>query len=53
MTISEIIAEYMVRGGSGDTYAGGMTAGEIEQIKEDSAKLRERVRARRHGAETA
>lgn len=49
MTVSEILAEHMIRG-DGETYAGGMTAGDIESIKEDSAKLREQVRAKRNGS---
>jgi len=45
MTISEILAETMVRG-DGQKYAGGMTSGDIEEIKEASAALRaKRARA--------
>lgn len=46
MTISEMYLELEMRG-DGRTYAGGMTADDIESIKEESAKLREQVRAKR------
>lgn len=51
MTVSEILHEYEWRRPSqkGD-YAGGMTVGEIEGIKEQSAKLRAKRKASRDGA---
>lgn len=54
MTVSELLIESMSRD-EGNRYAGGMTAGEIDEIKEQSAALREKVRAKRakeNGAET-
>lgn len=52
MTVSEILTEFEMRGGDGDTYAGGMTAGDIDNIKSESAKLRAQVKAKRNGTET-
>jgi hypothetical protein len=55
MTVAEIVTEVMAMD-SGETFAGGMTAGEIEDIKAESAALRERIakkRAKTHGPETA
>jgi|VirMetMinimDraft_7_1064189.scaffolds.fasta_scaffold80509_2 hypothetical protein len=39
MTISEIITEAMSKE-TGEEYAGGMTANDIESIKAESAELR-------------
>lgn len=54
MTVSELLLESMSRD-NGNTYAGGMTEGDIDEIKAQSAALREKVRAKRakeNGAET-
>ena len=54
MTVSELLVESMSRD-DGNQYAGGMTAGDIDEIKAQSAALREKVRAKRleqNGAET-
>jgi hypothetical protein len=42
MTFAEILTEVMAMD-TGETYAGGMTAGDIEDIKAESAALRERI----------
>tara|TARA_R110000796_G_scaffold34239_2_gene88580 strand:+ start:485 stop:628 length:144 start_codon:yes stop_codon:yes gene_type:complete len=42
MTISELVVEIMSMEG-GETYAGGMTSGDIESIKEESAALRKKM----------
>lgn len=42
MTVSELCAELESRDTSKDTFAGGMTAGEIEEIKAASAALRKK-----------
>lgn len=51
MTIAELIVEAEGRF-VGDTYAGGMTAGDIEDIKAKSKALREK-RADPRGIETS
>lgn len=54
MTVSELLLESMNHD-DGNRYAGGMTAGDIDEIKEQSAALREKVRAKRakeNGTET-
>lgn len=55
MTVAEIIAEVMSMD-TGETYAGNMTAGEIESIKAESAALREKLakkRAKKNGTTPA
>jgi len=52
MTISELTAEMESRG-SGETYAGGMTEEDIENIKEESAALRAYVEAKKNGTATS
>jgi hypothetical protein len=48
MTIAEVALEYEIRRETAPTdYAGGMTEGDIESIREESAALREQVRKRR------
>ena len=51
MTIAEMMVEIESRDGPG-TYAGGMTEGDIEEIKAASAALRAK-RAKARGTETA
>jgi len=51
MTLSEILAEAMIRG-DGQKYAGGMTSGDIEEIRAASAAFREE-RAKARGATPA
>jgi len=53
LTISEILYEYESRRPNmkGD-YAGGMTEGELESIREESAALREHLRKIRNDTET-
>lgn len=55
MTVSEIVHEHEWRRPLAKTdYAGGMTEEDIESIKADSAKLREKLRsARENGKSTA
>tara|TARA_B100000519_G_scaffold193018_1_gene195070 strand:- start:5896 stop:6051 length:156 start_codon:yes stop_codon:yes gene_type:complete len=51
MTVSEIAHEYEWRRPHMATdYAGGMTEGEIEAIKDESAALRARIEAKRNGS---
>ena len=50
MTIAELSCEVEARG-TGKTYAGGMTEGDIEEIKAEAAALRE-MRAKARGIET-
>jgi len=57
MTISEFFAEYEIRrpAQKGD-YAGGMTVGDIEQIKAEAAKsrtMKARAKARQDVATTS
>ena len=47
MTVAELCAELESRDTSAGTYAGGMTAGEIDEIKAASAALREKRAAAR------
>ncbi len=47
MTVSELMAEIEARPDPKGAYAGGMTEGDIEEIKEASAALRaKRAKAR-------
>lgn len=53
MTVSEMLTELVgLRGGGGQTYAGGMTAGDIEDMHTQGADLRARIQAARDGTET-
>lgn len=52
MTASELVCEAMVRG-DGEKYAGGMTSGDLEDIKAQSAALREKRAAARRQANGA
>ena len=51
LTVGELMAEMESRG-SGETYAGGMTEEDIENIKEESAALRAYVEAKKNGTAT-
>jgi hypothetical protein len=42
MTMSEFMVESLTRGDSGPTYAGGMTKGDLEDIKEASAAFKKK-----------
>lgn len=51
MTVSEIVHEYEWRRPHQPTdYAGGMTEADIENIREESAALRKKLRAKRNGS---
>lgn len=46
MTVSEFAVEVLSRD-DGETYAGGMTANDIESIKSESAELRKLIESKR------
>jgi len=46
MTVAEILTEVMSMD-SGETFAGGMTSGDIESIKAESAALRAQVESKK------
>lgn len=53
MSLAEIMLEVLTRGDTGPTYAGGMTRGEIEDIKAAGAAFAAKREAQRRGTSPA